>query len=271
MKQMIRSMAAETVDRETRWNGAVPREIDYSISLDPRISNGFAESGEGGDNEWGLGVSGNMAFTCAKETIDTVDVAVVNEAVLGADYQMRTDTELLVWRNGRWVSASEVALEMLAATDPAGAARARQLMSEIYRLAKTKTATTKPPTVPATKIGDELVILGDLGLPIGKQVTISGHKHAIGPLRDIFLVETVNGDPVPPETRVTISGIESWPEKTIATLRGCEVGTLRFLQLNETNYGRHDERWKGPHQTLFLRFEVSEIVEPTGLKLAKEK
>jgi hypothetical protein len=36
----------------------------------------------------------------------------------------------------------------------------------------------------------------------------------------------------------------------------------------ETNFtGPEDPRWKGPHQQLFLIFDVSQVVSPAGLEV----
>jgi hypothetical protein len=121
----------------------------------------------------------------------------------------------------------------------------------------------------ATTIGRDVVILGELGLPVGKETTISGRKRSIGKGEDTFDVETIDGKPATVRS-IGVEGIDNWPDGTKATLRGNEVGLLRYLQLRETGFGRNDPRWKGPHQELFVSFHVSEVVAPAGLKVEQE-
>lgn len=130
--------------------------------------------------------------------------------------------------------------------------------------------TTKPSTIPAHSVGKDTVILGDLGMPVGEQVEIGGHKEVAGPLPEVFLVESINGNKAPPDLRIQVEGIAPWPDRTSAELRGCEVGYLRFLHLAETNFGAHDDRWKGEHQVLFLKFKPSKIIAPNNLKLERD-
>jgi hypothetical protein len=128
---------------------------------------------------------------------------------------------------------------------------------------------TRPSTIPCEKIGNGVVILGELGLPVGQACTVTGVKKAVGPLPEMFTVETIDGKAAPHDLRIQVNGLAKWPDGAKATLRGYEVGTLRFQGLDGTNYsGADDPRYKGPHQRLLLHFEVTELVEPRGLKLA---
>ena len=133
------------------------------------------------------------------------------------------------------------------------------------------TPATRPTPIKAERIGDDTVVLGQLGVPVGQEVTIRGHKRRLGPIACMFSVDTIDGKAAPIATRVEVAGVGTWPDGTAATLKGCEVGTLRYLHLWETNFGPEDDRWKGPHQELFLTFEVSEVVEPATLKLDSAK
>ena len=119
----------------------------------------------------------------------------------------------------------------------------------------------------AGDVGKKVEIIGDLGVPVGKKVTITGRKERNGPLANWFWVATVDGKKK--EIGIQIDGISHWPDGTEATLSGAEVGTLKFLTLKMTNYGPNDSRWKGPHQKLFLRFQVNKIVAPANLVLKK--
>jgi hypothetical protein len=127
---------------------------------------------------------------------------------------------------------------------------------------------TRPTPIQGDSIGADVVVLGQLGVPVGQEVTIGGHKKAVGPFPDMFSVDTIDGKNAPAGIRLEVAGVGAWPDGTAATLKGCEVGTLRYLQLSETNFGPDDDRWKGPHQQLFLKFEASEVVKPANLKLS---
>ncbi len=123
--------------------------------------------------------------------------------------------------------------------------------------------------IPVTDIGVRSVILGDLRRPIGQEVTIHGYKFTNGPYRDCFRVETVDGERLAPSTYVHIRGIAAWPDKTVATIRGYETGTIRYLHIEDTNY--FDESDLKPHQTIFLRFEALKIIEPAGISLGEDR
>lgn len=132
--------------------------------------------------------------------------------------------------------------------------------------------TLRHSTVDSSQIGDDVTILGKLGLPVGQQTTITGIKKSVGPIRDMFTIETIDGTPSPAGLRIRVHGIANWPDETRATLRGSETGVLDFLYLHQTNYsGPDDDRWTGPHQHLFLHFDVSEVVSPTDMKIVPTK
>ncbi|HVS70332.1 MAG TPA: hypothetical protein VHQ47_03665 [Phycisphaerae bacterium] len=118
-----------------------------------------------------------------------------------------------------------------------------------------------------SRIGNDVVVVGDLGVPVGQEITIEGHKQADGPLADMFWVDTVDGKRLPGARGVEVVGIGGWRDGTVARLRGREVGTLRYVQLGDTNVGPDPNGWKGAYQRLFLRFEVSEVIAPAGITL----
>ena len=121
--------------------------------------------------------------------------------------------------------------------------------------------------VSCSEIGRTILIQGELGKPVGSEITITGEKRANGPFADDFWVETVDGKAL--KKGITVPGIETWPDGTKATLRGYEEGKLRYLHLDETNFGPHDSRWHGPYQTLFMTFRVIKVIAPTGLRIEK--
>ena len=131
-------------------------------------------------------------------------------------------------------------------------------------------STPRPTTVAGQDIGRRVVILGELGLPVGQDATIAGVKKPVAPGLN-FIVESIDGKPAPKGLRIRVDGIGKWPDGTKATLRGNEIGTLRFVHLDETNYGPDDDRWKGPHQVLLLSFHVSEVVAPKDLEVTSER
>jgi len=131
--------------------------------------------------------------------------------------------------------------------------------------------TTEPAHITSQEIGKGVLILGELGLPVGKETTITGFKKSVGPLQDMFTVETIDGKNVPDRLRIEVKGADKWADGTKATLLGHEVGTLRFASLSDGNLGPDDERWKGPYQTLYLRFVVTEVVSPQGLQVSHDR
>ena len=123
--------------------------------------------------------------------------------------------------------------------------------------------------VKASEIGNGIIILGDLGHPIGEDLTIHGTKTTNGPGIE-FRVDKVNNQILDRSMGITIDGIDQWPDGTEATMRGYEVGTIRYLHLEDTNFGSNDPRYK-LHQTIFLSFRPTKILEPKGLKIAPRR
>jgi hypothetical protein len=130
--------------------------------------------------------------------------------------------------------------------------------------------TPRPTNVASHDVGRRVVVLGELGLPVGQDATIAGVKKPVGPGLN-FIVESIEGKPSPRGLRIHVDGIGTWPDGTRATLRGNEVGTLRFVHQEDLNYAPNDDRWKGPYQQLFLSFHVSEVVSPEELKITPER
>lgn len=121
-----------------------------------------------------------------------------------------------------------------------------------------------------TKIGSSILIEGDLGQPVGAMVEIQGFKEANGPLANWFWVESIDGKRLDSKCGIQVKGVSKWRDGTRATLSGRETGILKFLTLNETNYGPDDSRWNGPHQVIHLMFAVDRVVEPKGLVVERE-
>ena len=122
-------------------------------------------------------------------------------------------------------------------------------------------------TLPADSVGKDVEIVGTLGVPVGKVVTIKGRKTSSITVRNLFEVTSVDGKAA--KLVVTVEGIEEWPDGTEAELVGSEEGTLKFLTLKMTNYGPNDPRWKGPYQTLSLTFKIEKIVSRSDSAKAK--
>lgn len=120
--------------------------------------------------------------------------------------------------------------------------------------------------IPVAEIGSKALFLGQLGVPIGQAVTVSGEKKANGPLAGSFWVDTINGKKLSGVRGIQVEGIANWPDGTRATLRGHEIGTIRFLSLRDTNLTPGNTRFK-PHQTIFLSFRIKTILNPKNLKL----
>jgi hypothetical protein len=124
----------------------------------------------------------------------------------------------------------------------------------------------KPERVSASDVGSKIVIVGRLGVPLGHEVVIHGEKITNGPLRDCFFVDAVDGKKLERKTTVQIRGIENWPDKQQASIRGYEAGVVRYSQARELNLSPNNPRFK-QHQTVYLSFYVVKIVEPDGLTL----
>jgi hypothetical protein len=69
---------------------------------------------------------------------------------------------------------------------------------------------------------------------------------------------------------IRVKGAAAWPEKTKATLRGHEVGTIEFTHSEDGNPAP-GVPGPEPHQVMYLRFEVLDVLEPKGLKLGERQ
>jgi hypothetical protein len=126
-----------------------------------------------------------------------------------------------------------------------------------------------PTQMQAGEIGNRTIILGDLGHPIGEELTIHGKKVTNGPLHQ-FRVDTVNNQLLEHSMAVNIEGIDQWSDGTEATMRGCELGEIRYRHIEDGNFGPDDPRFKS-HQMIFLSFHPTKLLEPNGLKIAPRR
>jgi len=121
--------------------------------------------------------------------------------------------------------------------------------------------------VPYDDIPSKTVILGRLGIPIGRPALLHGKKARRGPNPNCFIVDKINGQPVPPGTDIYVenTGISKWADGTEATLRGHEVGTVRYRTMHDGNFDDADPRFH-PEQRVFLDFVIEKVIEPQGLQ-----
>ena len=125
---------------------------------------------------------------------------------------------------------------------------------------------TKTTEVPASDIRARVVILGDLGQPIGETVTIHGTTVRPGKGDEVDIaVDSVNGKPLRPRTTVQIKGIAHWPIGAEVEIRGQEVGTVTFTNINHGGWARNDPRFV-LRQVLYLSFRGHEVISPRNLK-----
>jgi hypothetical protein len=130
---------------------------------------------------------------------------------------------------------------------------------------------TEPQRISAGEIIGKYVITGALGVPIGEEVTIHGHKtRPAGPDSGTeFLVDTINGNKLQPPAEVGIRGIEKWRYDQEATIRGYEIGTIRFLHAEDTNISPREKFT--PRQVLLLNFRAIEVLGQANLKLGASR
>jgi hypothetical protein len=126
-----------------------------------------------------------------------------------------------------------------------------------------------PAQLQAGEIGNRTIILGYLGHPIGEELTIHGKKLTHLPLIE-FRVDTVNDKKLERTMGITIDGIDQWPDGTEATMRGYEVGEIRYQHMEDGNYGPDDPRFRS-RQMIFLSFRPTKLLEPNGLKIAPRR
>jgi len=89
-------------------------EVRYFVSIDPRMSSGFVEMGEGGD-DFVLGVPGNIQIIYAKDSIRNAGVAMVCEVIRVRSGELETRFQPYNWNGKSWVSLSESSEEQIAA------------------------------------------------------------------------------------------------------------------------------------------------------------
>jgi hypothetical protein len=123
-----------------------------------------------------------------------------------------------------------------------------------------------------SQIGGSVIIVGKLGLPLGRIVCIEGSTRAVDN-DDMFSVDTVDGKMLPKPILINIPGTQAWPRNTRAALVGTERGELRYLFRNETGLpaveGGGPSSEEPVKQMLDVTFVVSKVVEITGSR--KEK
>jgi hypothetical protein len=127
MNEMLRTVALDSIERETHFFGR-PLQIEYWVSIAPRISSGFMEFG-GADPLPSSSVPISVSYTCAAETVESARISTVFEAVLGADHGLRTSTFLFQWDGKKWRSQGQLALDELQKTDPSAAEPVRRIMA----------------------------------------------------------------------------------------------------------------------------------------------
>ena len=73
-------------------------------------------------------------------------------------------------------------------------------------------AQKKQQRIPGETIGNSVIILGDLDIPVGATVTIHGkktdRKDAVS--QYTFFVDSINGKQLDPPKRVSVQGIYDW-------------------------------------------------------------
>jgi hypothetical protein len=137
LRSIMCASAARSVEQAKTQHDELT-ELHYRASISPELTNGFVESGEGGNNLLDLGVPGDIGVMYAKETISTADAAVVTKVSLSKSGKVRISNDMFVWREGHWIRAADAATEMLKQLDPKEAAQIEQLT------AQTGTNSTRP-------------------------------------------------------------------------------------------------------------------------------
>jgi hypothetical protein len=128
----------------------------------------------------------------------------------------------------------------------------------------------KPTEVTVNDVGRRVVICGNLGQPIGEEVTVRGRKVPAGKGDQInFFVEAVNGQPLKPPTTIQVPRIIDWPIGTRAEIVGQEEGTITFTDIRNTALQNDDPRFV-LRQKIYLHFKASVLKDPGDLKLGDE-
>lgn len=81
----------------------------------------------------------------------------------------------------------------------------------------------------------------------------------------------VDGKKLTQPQTIDVVGIDKWPNKTKAKLKGSQHGVLRFLHVGDTNLPLEAEKNFRPKQRLFLDFITSEVIGPKGLPIPERR
>src|SRR4051812_23655260 len=64
IRKALEPVTQSLIEDEMRTRGR-PKLIKYMISIEPRLSNGYAIGGDGRENAWGTGIYVGWSFQCA--------------------------------------------------------------------------------------------------------------------------------------------------------------------------------------------------------------
>jgi hypothetical protein len=122
--------------------------------------------------------------------------------------------------------------------------------------------TAPPKQLSHRQVGRAVLIIGELGFPIGKEMIIHGFKRNIVKQPNMFEVDEIDGKRLERSIFISVPDLEQWPDDTEATLQGCERGELRFLYDWQTSLPAlaPGERRRDPVQMLFTEFEVRSVI-----------
>jgi hypothetical protein len=119
-------------------------------------------------------------------------------------------------------------------------------------------------------IGRTVIVLGNLGRPLGEKMTIQGRKLTTedGLKGDTtFEVQKIDGEALDRPRRVNIDGIGSWVRHQEATIVGYERGTIQFLYAEHTSLSLEAALKFTPRQRAFVEFVPYRVEAPDGTKL----
>ncbi|HZK82592.1 MAG TPA: hypothetical protein VFC46_16025 [Humisphaera sp.] len=127
MNRSLLSVARDSIRREEHLFGK-PMRMNYSIAIDPLIGDLDLSLSSEQFSDFEVPIS--VSYTCDSRTIDAAKTAVVFEAILGSDRELRSNLFLFQWDGGNWVSEARVGIEELRKIDPTGARRLEQLLEQ---------------------------------------------------------------------------------------------------------------------------------------------
>ena len=104
----------------------------------------------------------------------------------------------------------------------------------------------------ANDVGKKITVYGDLNVPLGKTVTITGEKRRVGLYDNVFWVDTINGKKVKSGMNILVAGIEQWSDGTTAKLYGYEQGKFTL--------SKDHKGVKLEHQMLLLSFKIVRLI-----------